>query len=107
MNRKTISQPCAILGAGPLVSHLHRAEREEVVEYGFNLLRVSETLESSHLFRPQDLRDIVKLCQVIAYAIEDDGWITPELRMELNELFESLDAVTRTWDNESRRRRTE
>ncbi len=97
---KRQNQPCLIVGAGHLVSHVHRVQRDEQQpSYQFNLFRMGEHSEATHGFRPQDLRDIVKACQVLAFSIADDGWLLPTLRQELSELSEELDAVTRQWSD--------
>ena len=68
-----------MLGAGDLVSHLHRGEDAgDVAAYRFSVFRLSRELEATHELRPSDLHDMVKLCQVLAFAIVDDGWIPKE-----------------------------
>ena len=63
-------QPIAVLGAGDLVSHLHRGDDEsDPANYRFSAFRFSRELEATHTFRPCDLRDMVKLCQVLAFTI--------------------------------------
>ena len=93
-------QPCAVVGAGDLVSHLQRANDDASTnEYRFSVFRFNEGMESTHALRPQDLRDMVKLCQVLAFAIVDDGWVSDELREELSQLANDLDLVTQSWSN--------
>jgi len=38
----------------------------------------------------------VKACQVLAFTIADDGWVSNELRGELFALAERLDAVAQS-----------
>jgi len=90
--------PYAVLGAGDMVSHLQRRGDEcNSLEYRFNLFRFRENSEATHAFRPADLRDIVKLCQVLASTLADDGWIHDELIGLANE----LDELTQKWSSEN------
>lgn len=92
------SQPVAVLGAGQLVSHLYRHDGESgQSEYRFSVCRIAESLQTTHGLRAGDLRDLVKLCQVLAFAIEDDGWLSPAMQTELRSLFDELDEITRRW----------
>lgn len=95
---ESTQKPYAVLGAGELVSHLHRRQDElEVWRYEFNLFRFDGNARATHALRPTDLRDIVKACQILAFTIADDGWICDDLRMELFELVNELDKVTQRW----------
>ena len=92
------SSPCAVLGAGDLVSHLHRfIDPSGMAEYHFNVLRLDSTMQATHQFRPCDLLDMVKLCQVVTFAILDDGWISPEQQEQLIQLLNALQAMTESW----------
>jgi hypothetical protein len=87
--------PYAVLGAGDLVSHLTRTADESVgCYYRFSLVRLQKNGELTPLLRPVDLPDLVKVCQVLAFTIADDGWITEELRAELFALARALDEIT-------------
>ncbi len=102
LTRKTASRtkPVAVLGAGDLVSHLHRGEdSDDPANYRFSVFRLSQDLQATHELRACDLRDLVKLCQVLAFAIVDDGWISTETRNSLRGLFDELDTLTRNWSN--------
>ena len=91
----TNNKPYVIVGAGELVSHVRRTAVEAgVMSYYFNLFRLQLDGEASQLFRPRDLIDIVKACQVLAFTIADDGWVSNDLRRELLTLADDLDAVT-------------
>lgn len=93
-------EPVAVLGAGDLVSHLHRGEdADDPANYRFSVFRLSQELQATHELRPCDLRDLVKLCQVLAFAIADDGWIPTNAGEALQGLFDDLDALTRRWSN--------
>lgn len=93
---KNDRRPIAVLGAGDLVSHLHRRTDAHGSEsYRFSLFRLDEEMRTTHELRGCDLLDLVKLCQVLAFAIEDDGWLAMDEREELRKLFADLDEVTR------------
>ena len=53
----------------------------------------------SHVLGPSDLRDIVKLCQVLAFTIADDGCLPADLRQQLFDLADDLDSITEQWSN--------
>jgi hypothetical protein len=93
-------EPVAVLGAGDLVSHLHRGDNaDDPANYRFNMFRLSQGLQATHELGPRDLRDVVKLCQVLAFAIVDDGWVPTQTSNSLRELFDELDTITRRWSN--------
>lgn len=98
LEQQCSSQPIAVLGAGKLVSHLYRHDSESgKSNYRFSVCRLTEALQTTHGLRPCDLPDLVKLCQVLAFAIEDDGWLSPAMRTELRSLFDELDEITCRW----------
>lgn len=93
-------RPIAVLGAGDLVSHLMRLDNVvDDANYEFNAFRICGDLEATHVLRPSDLRNIVKLCQVLAFAIADDGWLTIGTRTDLYELANELDKITQKWSD--------
>ena len=93
-------QPYAVLGSGDLASHLHRHNVDsDSKEYRFNVFRVEMDGRVTHNLGPRDLRSIVKLCQVLAFTIADDGWLSKDLRAELFELADDLDYITHQWSN--------
>lgn len=91
--------PYAVLGSGDLVSHLLRRNVDVGKEYHFNVFRMEPDEKVTHSLRPRDLRAIVKLCQVLAFTIADDGWLADDLRSELFELADDLDYITYQWSN--------
>lgn len=98
----TSPRPIAVLGAGDLVSHLRRLDdKTDESIYEFKAFRLTDDLQSTHVFCPTDLRNLVKLCQVLAFTIADDGWLADETRAELFELADELDGVTLKWSAES------
>ena len=89
---------CAIVGAGDLVSHIHRTPKNNASsQYRFDLVRVKTNSSLTGSFRPKGLRDIVKACQVIAFEIANDGWARNR-RQELLDLANGLDALTQSWE---------
>ena len=54
-------------------------------------------MQAMHDLRPCDLRDLVKLVQVLSFAITDDGWLPTDAQHALLALFEDLDELTESW----------
>ncbi len=95
------SCPVAVVGAGDLASHLYR--REDVADpdnYHYSVFRFLDSGATTQNFRPADLRDIVKLCQVLAFEIATDGCIPGKTRGQLLELVNQLDAITQKWSDD-------
>ncbi len=91
-------RPYAVLGSGDLVSHLQRDDLDpNSKEYRFNVFRLERDEQVTHALRPIDLRSMVKLCQVLAFTIADDGWVSDDVRSELFELADDLDYITHQW----------
>lgn len=94
-------QPYFVIGAGDLIFHVHR--QQPVLgsgNYDFNLFRIEATGEATSWLRPEDLRDIVKGCQILAFSIADDGWIDHSLRGQLFELAGQLQNITDSWSQQ-------
>ena len=92
------SRPYAVIGAGDLVSHLQRnSDDAGRLSYRFNLFRMKQNAEVTHALRPEDLRHVVKVCQVLAFTIADDGWIPAAVRRELFALADELHETTKRW----------
>ena len=90
----------AVVGAGELVSHLRRSEdADDPVKYQFSVLRLTQDLKVTRELRPCDLHDVVKLCQVLAFAIVDDGRVLTETSDSLQVLLAELDDLTRRWSD--------
>jgi len=97
---KKTKQPHFVAGAGELVCHVHRDdEGRSSFQYRFNLFRIDSEGEATSWLRANDLRDIVKACQVLAFSIADDGWIEGSLREELAELANELQLTTDSWES--------
>lgn len=89
-------RPYELIGAGELVSAVwKRADGQEGWRYRFNVFRMSD--HSGHvarMFRPSDLPDFLKLCQVLAMELSLDGCLPEEERQRLSELADELSAIT-------------
>ena len=97
---KESKQPYFVAGAGELISHVHRLGAEySSLHYRFNIFRTDSKGEATNWLRPDDLRDIVKACQVLAFSIADDGWVENALREQLCELAEELQLITDSWED--------
>ena len=91
-------RPCAVLGSGELISHLHRMTDDTgMTQYRFNVFRIQQDASATQAFRPEDLWSLVKLSQALAFAIVDDGWLAPHDRERLAELSTELDELTQRW----------
>ena len=89
-------EPVAVLGAGELIAHLCRNDNET---YRFSMFRLRADGTPTHRLRETDLRSVVKLCQVLAFAVVDDGWLTEDQRAATEGLSVQLDELTRRWDS--------
>jgi len=91
-------KPYVMLGAGQLSSALWKAGDEQSGwTYRFNIYRMSSrTGHVSELLRPQDVGDLVKLCQVLAAILADDGCVPRDQRRALAKLAADLDSITCT-----------
>ena len=99
-NRTSNEQPIAIVGAGELISHVYRENDESNPNnYRFNIFRITSGLTVTHELQASDLRDIIKLCQVLGVSILDDGWIPSDATSALNSLVEQLDSLTQGWSD--------
>lgn len=94
----TTAKPYAMLGAGQLVSAIWKLDRRRSrATHRFNIYRSSaRTGRVSQLLRPADVPDLVKLCQVLATTLAEDGCVPAEQRRSLADLAIKLDAITRT-----------
>lgn len=93
-------KPYSFVGAGRLTSMLWKTGNvHSVCEYRFNIVRGPNLKESFNpLFEPSDLSDLVKLVQVMASVIADDGCLPADDRRRLRSLITDLDALTLRWD---------
>lgn len=93
----TNQTPYIIAGSGELVSHVYRTDYDDCAKYSFNVFKSPSDGGVTQLMGPEDLRDIVKVCQVLAFLILDDGRESDELNDSLLELNLQLDTITSKW----------
>lgn len=68
-------------------------------EYRFNIVRGPTLHESFNpMLEPADLSDLVKLVQVMASVIDDDGCLHAADRERLRSLITDLNGLTLRWD---------
>jgi hypothetical protein len=89
-------RPYELIGAGKLVSAVwKRADDEHGFVYRFNVFRMNDHSGMvTRMFRPSDLPDFLKLCQVLAMELSLDGCLPEDDRLRLAELADDLDAIT-------------
>ena len=94
-SRTAIPKPYCSLGAGCLTSFLWKTgDQSSGWRYRFNLFRLAaKGGRVSQLFRPADLMQFVKLVQVMASVIADDGCLSPVERLALRRLATGLDEL--------------
>ncbi len=80
----------AVLGAGDLIAHLSRMPDDS---YHFEIRREGGE-DDPHQLRPSDLKDFIKLGELIAFAVLDDGWSSPQERRDVIALFKQLEEVS-------------
>ena len=98
-------RPCAMLGAGNLAASLWKFGDEETGwRYRFNIFRMSRANgRVSHRLLPQDVADLAKLAQTLAFALSEEECLDRELRDDLGCLFTCLaDVLPSTPDTASR-----
>lgn len=93
--RRALQKPYAMLGAGRLASALWKAGDERCGwRYRFNVYRMSgRSGEVCQLLRPGDVLDLVKLAQVLAAVLVDDGCVSGRERRVLGDLAARLEAI--------------
>ena len=86
-------RPMEIVGAGPLISTIWKLGDEHTGwRYRFNLTRqTSDRGDFTNLFQPGDLVNFIKLMQVLAAVIADDGCLSQAERTTLKNLSMQLD----------------
>jgi hypothetical protein len=95
--RKQCHKPHEIVGAGDLTATIwKKGDEHGGWRYHFNVYRQScRSGAVSQLFRPGDVIDFIKLCQVLAMTLADDGCLEFKQRRQLAELAARLDSITR------------
>ncbi len=93
--RGELPRPTEYVGAGPLTSAVWKLGSDQSRwSYCFNVVR--QTSDGGHcndLFQPADLIHFVKLIQVLAAVIADDGCLTQADRTTLRTLAAMLDDI--------------
>lgn len=86
-------KPYCNVGAGDLSSFVWKeGDVDSGWRYCFNIFRVaSRRGRVTQAFRPSDLCNLVKLTQVLASVIADDGCLPPAERQRLARLASALD----------------
>ena len=96
--QSALGQPLAVVGAGDLVSRVYRLhDGGDDTSYRFRVFRLSSGLQTTHELWPSDLRDVIKLCQVLAFTVTDDGWLPRDDHDAVLRLFDELDRLTEQW----------
>ena len=95
LHQQTICRPYCSLGAGRLTSFLWKTgDANSGWRYRFNLFRLgAKGGRVSQLFLPSDLMHFVKLVQVMASVIADDGCLSAVERGVLRRLASDLDEM--------------
>jgi len=112
-NTKLTQEPCCpkpmmLVGAGPLTSTIWKLGNEESGwRYRFNVARQLLASECvTDLFQPMDLIQFVKLIQVLATEIANDGCLTHDEHLMLRNLAQRLDELLGRAANEAEDERT-
>ena len=92
----------AWIGSGDLISKVIRGVQDGAPGYTFQVDRLLADCTNSSSLRATDLRSIVKLCQVLAFTIADDGWLGPQANAEMFRLADDLDYITHQWEGGDR-----
>lgn len=89
----SIPKPYCSVGAGRLTSFLFKqGDPRAGWQYSFNLFCLTDSGgRVTQLFAPTDLTHFLKLVQVLAAVIADDGCLASEERDELLDLVADLD----------------
>lgn len=98
-----VHKPYALVGSGRLTATIWKTE-EDVSgwTYAFNIVRTNRrTGQTLQRFGPKDLTPLVKLVQVLAFTLGDDGCLSAELRQELSRLESQLRQVLETHSGET------
>lgn len=92
---RSAKKPYTMLGAGQLVSSVWKTgDERRGWRYRFNVYRMNaDSGLVSQRLRPTDVRDLVKLSQVLAAVLADDGCMPADQRQALAELADQLDSL--------------
>ena len=88
-------RPYFQVGAGCLSSAVYKShEGGEDWRYRFNVVKTQfETGRLVHWLEPEDVKDLLKLIQVLCAELACDGCMHPEQKRELDWISKSLEAI--------------
>ena len=99
------TRPYLFVGAGRMTALLWKLESSsDDGVYRFSIVAGPRGIEGacSH-FEPADLESLIKLVQVLASVLVDDGCLPPVVRERLSDLTAHLDRLTTELDHTSTR----
>ncbi len=92
-------KPYCSVGAGQLTSFVWRTSGDRADwRFRFNCFRMTGSGRTTQLFRPCDLFHFIKLAQVLAAVLADDGCLPATDRKKLVRLANALDQLNRRFD---------
>jgi hypothetical protein len=102
-----VPKPYCAVGAGCLTSYLWKTgDDASGWRYRFNVFRLgAKRGRVSQWFQPSDLMHLVKLVQVMASVIADDGYLNAAQRNDLRRLATDLDELIMQAAKSARHRR--
>ena len=87
-------KPIGMVGSGPLTALIWKSGHQDSGwRYQFSLFRQLKAGKVSQLFRPLDLMYFIKLLQVLAAVIADDGCLSPVETGVLRRIEQDLDRL--------------
>jgi len=87
-------KPMGMVGSGPLTALIWKnGHQDSGWRYQFSLFRQLKAGKVSQLFRPLDLMYFIKLLQVLAAVIADDGCLSPIETGVLRRVEQDLDQL--------------
>ena len=87
-------KPIGMVGSGPLTALIWKSGHQDSGwRYQFSLFRQLKAGKVSQLFRPLDLMYFIKLLQVLAAVIADDGCLSPVETGVLRRIEQDLDQL--------------
>ncbi len=87
-------KPMGMVGSGPLTALIwKKGHQDSGWRYQFSLFRQLKAGKVSQLFRPLDLMYFIKLLQVVAAVIADDGCLSPIETGVLRRVEQDLDQL--------------
>ncbi len=92
------AKPYEMIGAGKLSSAVYKTGDQLIGwHYHFNVYRTDfSSGQLSHWLHPEDLRDLLKLIQVIGLELLNDGCLLDAQRKDLDWIVKCLEAINCT-----------